>query len=545
MIKTDISVQEAEILFTLQPEEMMVSECGEVSVVLFPKNDSEESDIFPYFPRNVEPTLEESIIDQAPRVVLVRGRRRVGKSTTTKHILRKRGKVVCEIKITPNDESILGCLEEFLATHPQLPEQKIVNIWSCKRVFVELLKRDVFVVFEEIQNASSTLQLLLQSVMDDLAYSLRTERWTKGASGSVVLMGSLPNLVDALVESRKAPLFQRIHSRITILPFDTSEICSVFDRLRLKSASLRLFLHTLTGGMPFLLELLHQGNLLSGDDTEQTKSRILKEIYASELSLSSLDACQFFKDSLGFELSTALSVLPRYKSVSEQKKEIAKKLSVDGSKRSDQAAWDLLNELHHRYGIAQPVYSITSGNLVKYEISDSFHRVSQQILSLPHAIQEGVDRNFHPDAFLRVTECEGLHFEEWVREIIEDLYLLKRLSLPGLPSYDGDVPVVVRNLCWDNDCEIDVLFYYPQKETLIAGSCKRQRSKLNLKNLKQHVQKCFANGTPKGLRRFKIPENVKSVQYVLFYAIDDQPEQIDPKALVLSLEDLLSPFFSQ
>jgi hypothetical protein len=122
---------------------------------------------------------------------------------------------------------------------------------------------------------------------------------------------------------------------------------------------------------------------------------------------------------------------------------------------------------------------------------------------------------------------EGLHFERWIKEIAQDRHLLCSTScFPHLPS--NGVCDFTPKIVWDNqDAEIDILASHPVSNTLIYGSCKRNASKIDHKNLIEHVKKLEEDTMifTKLLKHLKLKEDegitLSRIYYHFVPSIDD------------------------
>jgi hypothetical protein len=134
---------------------------------------------------------------------------------------------------------------------------------------------------------------------------------------------------------------------------------------------------------------------------------------------------------------------------------------------------------------------------------------------------------------------EGAHFETWVRDIIEDRYMTKALAL--LPHAD----FTFQDFCGINispktvfdgekQAEVDFLASIPQRKILLVGSCKRNSSKTNHQNLRQHwenlakIPYTISKGIPK---KEELSERGWTVRYIHFCAFEDEAGTLQRKIL--------------
>jgi hypothetical protein len=173
------------------------------------------------------------------------------------------------------------------------------------------------VILEEIQNASDAFQVTLQQLIDSISFESMyfASKWE--TAGQLVLMGSyFPGLVDSIFEHRRNPLFQRIHSKITIYQFDTLEMCRLFGLLNITDPDLMLSLHSLFQGRPHPYAIAHRAGLLRGNETDL--QAIVKEFFASELAHDFVDALDLYKLNFGSQFAVGLRAVLAKKKLKEQ-----------------------------------------------------------------------------------------------------------------------------------------------------------------------------------------------------------------------------------
>lgn len=153
-----------------------------------------------WIPRNVEPTVEKWI-KMSALVILMRGQRRSGKSSTVKHCAEKLGKEYIVLQIKPDDTLLIAEAKKVLV------EEHISGIHDLRPAILNQLKAGRIVIIEELQNSSYSLLVVLQQLCDDMAFQSmhHLSEWER--SGSLFLMGSIPSLVDKTLGSRESPLY--------------------------------------------------------------------------------------------------------------------------------------------------------------------------------------------------------------------------------------------------------------------------------------------------------------------------------------------------
>jgi len=484
--------------------------------------------------RNVEPTVQKWLKTPGA-VVLIRGRRRVGKSSTIKKVAKDNKLEFIDIYIKTIDDEV--CLE----IKEKLQISSEVKIWNVGIEIIKAIQTGKIIILEEIQNASSSLQVSLQQGIDKMAqdFMFDPDSWNK--AGGLFLMGSLPGIVDSMIESRRNALYQRIVAKITVLPFDTKEICELFKRFGLdKTPELMLCFHTLFGSLPFLYESAHRAGLLHPNITPES---LLKEFFASELQHGASDAEAYYKLQFGKDMAHVIKAVANNKTKSTQISYIAKKLDTD-----DDNAWSMLQDMDARYGIIKPYFCTQKGDKVlRYEIVDPTFLISHTMESLYK--RDDVNRDITLIDLDSLKKLEGQHLELWVKEIIEDRYLLTTEPIFPHEHFSNDTPYIEHSKWNDSNVEIDLVISIPKTKKLIFCSCKRSLKSDAQKQLVNHV-KPILRDFPAGLvERLRVPRSELStweINYVHIYCIQDENEgpisKKRPHVYYFSLQNLLSCF---
>ena len=361
------------------------------------------------------------------------------------------------------------------------------------------------------------------------------------------LIGSISDVVDEMVKNRKNPLFQRIYSKITLLPFGSLEIVRLYSFLGITKPSLMLSLHSLFGGKPFPYRQVYSAGLLRGNDTDILK--VVKEFFASELQQESADV-QF-----GPRLAKALQIVSENKQKEVQLKKIKETL-----KAGETEAFHILhNDLFIRYGVIEPVYSfreLNKSRIDRYEISDPLIALTE------HRRNSSTQTRRHDatgELFISESEFhqhEGLHFQRWIVEIAQDRYLLT--GCPSFPYLENSSPCVFApRLLWDlekeeeEEVDIDVVASQPATRTLIIGSCTRDREKISVNKLREQYDKLFSNESSMNAlqKLLKLDGSAVPVRVQFYHFTPDcTSEQVTDKKgnthYVVSLTEMLAPFRS-
>lgn len=509
-------------------------------------HNTQNKNFLPWITRGIESTVRKWLETEAA-VVLVRGHRRVGKSSTITHVAEQCQRSFKCIYVTSSRKALLKEFSDKL-------NKDITAIYKIGDALCDAVMRGDIIILEEIQNASDELQVSLQAGIDKIAYCQKI--YTTQNAGVLFLMGSLPGVVDSMVESRNAALYQRVIAKLTILAFDTQELCSLFKCYNLHLAPyIMLTLKTILGGKPFLYEQAAKASLLHH---KVSAEELLKEFFASELQQTSNDAIEYYRLMLGNDLGSALKATLSHKDKSSQLAEVRNLTWVKQSKTDAFVIVDGL--LHQRYGLIEPVYSMKKKTVIEYyKSADTLIDLAEMKAYWSTIKREDVHRICNK-MVEKVAAVEGFQFERWIREILEDRKLLLNIPVIPGPSFNhlNDIFLLEKNISWSNkqsdikEVEIDILGSFPANKTLIVGSCKRSFSQHNEAILRDHWEKCvelLVNGTYSGLAsRLKIG-NLFPEAWTVYFLHFSVTKDCDSNRIhssthyYFSLMDLLEPFF--
>jgi hypothetical protein len=416
-------------------------------------------------------------------VVVIRGHRRSGKSSTVKKIARQFNKKIIELFVSSDTNDFLKTSIIIFGTIGI----QVRGAFEIGLAAVEAVKKGYIVIIEEMQNASQFVQLSLQQGIDNMAfkYMMYSSEWS--TAGALFLMGSLP---DSMVESRIGALFQRITAKITVLPLDTLEMAILFNKFDITDTSLMLSLHTIFGGKPFPYEIACKAKLLNGNNANIAV--VIKQFFASELQSNFEDAADHLAKQLEKEYSLALKAVKQKTNKSEQEAKLNSDL------KTNDAYHILYQDLYLRYGVIEPCYSVTNfKSIIKYDVTDPLSLLAMN----------GTCGSVRREDVLRdvcitdkaLFELEGFHLERWIKEIAEDRRLLLNIASFPIPEVDLKKCVFTPKLVWDiKDCEIDFIGSVLESNLLLLGSCKRNVEHVDHENLLAHLEKLktLKNTTP-------------------------------------------------
>ena len=184
------------------------------------------------------------IIQMAPSVVLVRGS---GAKQTLERLLTEVEQKPFRFLSIPTTTTAF--CHELAVGFPHSTGSG--GVWEYEKIIIDLLREGTFVVFEGLERADEATQRFLQILIDQLHFqsSMQPRLWERASS--LVILGSLSDVVDRVVHFYKAPLFRRIHYQVTFSPDEDKK--DSFEELRSSSPISVMLLPPM---LPFLLLLV-------------------------------------------------------------------------------------------------------------------------------------------------------------------------------------------------------------------------------------------------------------------------------------------------
>jgi len=299
-----------------------------------------------------------------------------------------------------------------------------------------------------------------------LAIELSTNPWFTGRigktlAGCIVMTGSIPDKVDDILDRCTDPLFQRVHQKITILQFNTFEICRMFKHLyggKKLTGEFVLALFSLFGGRSHLYKQAWRSGLIS--DPENFDRKLLVDaLITKEYQGSNLDGYNRLELSEGME--RALEVIAKCEG-QEKKSQISEVKSKLGCSMDE--AKIVLSRLHTQYALIQPIQNWDDLSRTEtFVLSDVAVKTARMLSRFVTRREEDVSRSIE-DFDSELNRLEGQHFKVLVRRILEDTPIKWRI----LPHADFDATI---------DCKCYVLPRVKWGKVPSRNRCSRFRSK--------------------------------------------------------------------
>lgn len=395
--------------------------------------------------------------EKAAHLMVITGRRRVGKTTLIEHFMEKTKLPTYYFFVSKKSEVVI--LEEF----KQILAQKIPLVASVnfpdfdaffKFTFDYLKQTPAIIIFDEFQNFRS---------INPAIFSIFQKYWDsrhRGLRGAFICIGSAFTLMKDIFEHSKEPLFGRATAKLYLKPFSAHTVCEILKDNKLTAKpQMLLDLLTIFGGIPKYYHLVDQYDLYRTGISE-----ILKELVLSENASLLTEGKDMLIEELGKNYNTYFSILQVMAMGCAQMSEIATQAGMPIN-----SIGKYLDELLNYYQIISRETPTGLGpprtKLSRYAIGDRFlnfwfryvFRYASQIeMANFKYVLKRVAEDF--------SSYKGLIFETIAREILVEYGL------------NGKLPFEIDNIgrYWNRtgQVEIDVVAINKKANDVLFVECK-------------------------------------------------------------------------
>jgi hypothetical protein len=512
--------------------------------------------------RRVEPTIAKWM-NRPAAVILIRGQRRSGKSSTVKVVATQLNMKYIELHVRSDrdrDEMLQEFNAKLSAICGSLCQKKLECLYDYKNAVLNLVKAGYVVILKGLHYASNSTQVTLQELFDSMAFQSMHDSMGWACAGCIFIMGSQQNLIDSMCGSHTSPLFQRKHGIVTVCSFDTLEMTRLFRRLGITAGNVMLSLHSVFGGNPSAYEQAFRVGTLDGNYTNV--ENLIKEFLASGLQQEYNDPAEYLVIQHGKMHAAGLKAVHDNEGRTQQVAALKHAITLEPAHAGDDpfnAGFVILNELYSRYRLIEPVYSLANliDNLIsRYDVVEPSCLLALRATAKPSNVslaqmnggREDVSRSVsvNPED---ICWLEKFHLEAWMQEIAEHRQHL--LHLPAFPGINGAKCLFLPRVKWDvishdyKSFEIDVFGCQPETSTLLIGSCKGGAGQTDDKNLEDNFSNLQNSAAMQLVMGYFGMNGYEKVHYFHLVPTIRNEVSLTRRYPVISLEDMLAPFFGE
>lgn len=436
-----------------------------------------------WFSRDLERDINETVThaQQVGRAVwlYVRGRRQTGKTQTVIRLLEKLQKHRY-IKL------VVGLELQNLTYGLGLDATCYPDLLKVTQAMTDMILDGVVIAIDEIQNASLTLQQLLQGVIDTVKGKVFQDRRVEGG---LILLGSKPPSTDELVEGAGKPLWHRMTHHRTVTEFLPYEMERVFSHFNIRSGKSKVMIMVLTGSFPQLLERLAVENVMN-DAIHEKVGTAIKAILKGTTEL-----VDFLESEFGEPWTTIARIAICGKSPGDVLSDIEKKLPGEALSIATK-----LRLLDMRYGVIRLERPIIDGLKARgkpsccYTVWDMrwyWYKALFDSTAITSVITRGVTLDVSQPNIDRFHQVAGKLMERLVADAAQLRPRYASETLPGwrlaadksLIHFSKErplsAPCFLRGRCIGFDGELDGVCLFVAEQIVVYLSCKLSSKSLH------------------------------------------------------------------
>ena len=415
--------------------------------------------------------------------VKVTGRRRIGKTTLIQQALPTTSRRVFYVQIPDSGPAgVLSAVADALETFQvdPLTVPRPTSLRELAHTIGQLARAGYVVALDEFQyfNRERLREFCshLQEEVDQLSAT------ASAVPGGLLVLGSIQTEINALLEDRAAPLYNRTTDEIPLGHLDIESLIALLGAHAEPTAERLLFLWNLFEGVPKFYRDCYEQDVLDGGRRD-----LLERAFFLSSSPLRTEADNWFLKELHGRYDVVLKHIARYSGCSHG--DLIQHVREVSPEASEQVG-GYLKVLVDRFQMIerrQPLFAKQTGKRGRYYLTDNFLRA--WLAALANPIQA---LNFAPVARLieqadeRLAIVEGHALEKLVAVLYEER------SRKGV----GDFSLTSRiQGFWDSaDTEIDLVALNEPERRIRFGSCKRSADRLvsDLVILDGHVARFLA-----------------------------------------------------
>lgn len=414
-----------------------------------------------FYGRNQELEQLDQILDRDRwAFVKISGRRRIGKTTLIEETLKRHpDRKSFYVQIPDSEpagvlEAVHGFMEAF-----ELRRKRPSSLLEFAQLISELVEEGYIVVLDEFQyfhrKVLEEFQSFLQSVVD------RCSSRASEVKGCLIVLGSIHAEMTALLDDRRAPLFNRLTDRLDLGHLDIGSVQEILRAHAQGTQQELLFYWNLFEGVPkFYRDCFEQGVL--GRD----RATVLRRMFFESSSPLRNEAENWFLHELRGRYNMVLKFIAQKPGCMNGDIE-ARLRELDPAKHKQAGGYlKILMENYQMVERRLPIFAKPNARSGRYYISDNFLRSWLHALAIPAAtIRFKPIDDLIAQADRRLQDAEGYGLERLTATIYEER------GRKGLPGFTLSSRI---EGYWDKgDVDIDLVALNDESHTIRFGSCKR------------------------------------------------------------------------
>lgn len=365
-----------------------------------------------FYGRDEELKLLSDAIKKKPNFILVRGRRRVGKTTLITHAMPK-GSIYLYVDQKKTETALLEEFESMLRQKLNLPEYVKLQKWE--QLYDIMFSHDTTFAIDEFQR--------LLSLSPSAIMQLQNKWDTKGQESKtcLILSGSNVGMMKKIFMETGAPLFRRARHDLALRPLPFGECRRIMADLGVSDVIEQARIYAIFGGIPFYYALLDGTKISTWKDA-------LKEAVLNPLSPLKNEVRDTMVESFGKDHPSYYAIISAIALGKTTKKEIA---DFSGIKESSLSPYlydleNLVDVISYEVPITEPKKWRTRRG--RFVIKDNFFRFWFRYIFRNMSYFEEENYAYLQDAISSdINSFMGSAFEEIAREFLIAMDKQKKL----------------------------------------------------------------------------------------------------------------------
>ena len=261
-----------------------------------------------FYNRKEELELLGKAVKKSPSFIVVRGRRRVGKTALILKVLEENKGIYLYVDDKKNEKELLREFEQILKKELALPQYVKIDNWeSLYEIIFSHGRIFAFDEFQRILNVNPSAINQLQKYWD-----------TKGINSKtcLILSGSNVGMVKKIFMESGAPLFKRATHELALRSFSFEATREMLRDLGMEDTEEQMRAHAIAGGIPYYCSILQGQKAV-------TFEAFLDAILLNKLSPLKNEARETMVESFGKDHPSYYAVVNAIAMGKSSKKEIA------------------------------------------------------------------------------------------------------------------------------------------------------------------------------------------------------------------------------
>lgn len=410
--------------------------------------------------------LEDKYSADGGQLVVVYGRRRVGKTETLRKFCQGKDFIFYACTESPSEQQLQAFSERLLQKN-QIAAKYLKQFQDWQQAFISIAdmstdKKIVLVIdeFPYMVKGNSSIPSILQNVWDEKL---------KNANVMIILCGSAMSFIEKEILAEKNPLYGRTTGILKMKEMDFYDAVKFFPNY---SYTDKIVAYAILGGIPHYLKQFN--------DTVSLDENIVRNILTPGSILFS--EVEFLMRQELRETAIYNTIITAIALGNTKLNDIYQKTQIEKSKLSSY----LKNLID--LGIVQREFPVTDGTKEQANVQRGLYQITDKFFRFWYAFV------FPTLSELEAGDARGIleyviqpELEQYTSRIFEDIclqYLRRKNKGNELPFH-----FVKIGRWWNKENEIDIMAMDRQNKNCILAECKYKNSKFTLSDYKRLKEK--------------------------------------------------------